>query len=166
MSPCEEGVADQQADPLVLCDDGKRDWLCDIECEIRGKKEFVWTPKAYAHSTDESAGDAWEDGDKRALLGKRPEARQSRLMCTKTSYRSRVVAITPTTRKSRRTMMNASLTASKKCTNTQRTTAWVWLQRMVRRTRGEQRSYQKAAKEEGEYGRIVLCLCKRGRTWD
>ena len=47
-----EGIADEQADPLVLCDDGKQ----------------------YAHSTDESAGDACEDGDKRTLLAKRPEA--------------------------------------------------------------------------------------------
>ena len=70
--------------------------------------------KGICHSTDESAGDACEDGDKRTLLAKKLEARQSWLMCTKTSYRSRVVVITPTTRKSHRTTMNASLTVSKK----------------------------------------------------
>ena len=30
----------------------------------------MWTSKAYAHSSDESAGDACEDGDKRTLLAK------------------------------------------------------------------------------------------------
>ena len=74
----------------------------------------MWTSKAYAHSTDESAGDACEDGDKRTLLAKTLEARQSKLMCTKGPYRSRVAVITPTKRKSRKIMMNASLTASKK----------------------------------------------------
>lgn len=33
-----------------------------------GKNAFVWTSKAYAHSTLESAGVEWEGGDKRSLF--------------------------------------------------------------------------------------------------
>ena len=46
-----------------------------MKCEIKGEEAFVWMSKAYAHSADESAGDACEDGDKRTLLAKRVEAR-------------------------------------------------------------------------------------------
>lgn len=76
----------------------------------------MWTSKAYAHSTDESARDECEEGDKRTLLAKRLAKATSvkRNSCKGAPYRSKVAVITPTNRKSRRIMMKASFTASKK----------------------------------------------------
>ena len=114
--PCEvEGVADQEADPLVLCDDGKQNQLCDIEREIKWEEGICVDVKGICpfdgrigrrcmrgrgeeHSVGEEAG--------RGSVGVNVRANAP--------YRSRVAVITPTKRKSRRIMMNASLTASKK----------------------------------------------------
>lgn len=79
--------------------------------------------------------------------------------------------MTPTKRKSRRIMMNASFTASKKVYEytMDHPMAAAAKEGWTRRTRGDKGRTEKAAREENEYGWVVscpgvLCLCKRGRT--
>jgi hypothetical protein len=112
-SPCEvEGVADEEADPLVLCDDGQQNQLCEIEGEIQRKEGIRVDVKGIRPFDGRIGGRCMGGRGEEHPVGKEAGRGQSQSKCAKAPYRSRVAVTTPTRRKSRRIMTNASLSAS------------------------------------------------------